>query len=163
MARAAASTSITIVFALGLVGLTNTATRTAPGTRSRRSSSRFSVISTLRKLTPVRLPPGRARVVTRLGLPAPVMAITKFRIWVPLVTRITVAARELRQGTGTSDGEHHGQDQRHFEVRHRPNGTLADRELDAVVQSARPMSPPLKIGSRMNSATPLVASTAAST
>jgi hypothetical protein len=35
------------------------------GTSSRRSSSRFATNSALRKLTPVRLPPGRARLDTR--------------------------------------------------------------------------------------------------
>src|SRR5262249_53260762 len=39
--------------------------RTAPGTSSCNSSSRFAASSTAKKLTPVRLPPGRARLATR--------------------------------------------------------------------------------------------------
>jgi ABC transporter substrate binding protein len=38
------------------------------GTRSRRSSSRFAVNSPVKKLTPVKLPPGRARLATRPSL-----------------------------------------------------------------------------------------------
>jgi hypothetical protein len=51
-----------------LAGLTSTATQAAPGTSSRKSSSRFAANSLLRKLTPVRLPPGRARLATRPSL-----------------------------------------------------------------------------------------------
>jgi hypothetical protein len=40
------------------------AKRVAVGTMARKSSSRFEVRSRLRKLTPVRLPPGRATLVT---------------------------------------------------------------------------------------------------
>ena len=69
MARAATSTSLTVVSAfLGLAGLTSTATRAALGTSSRRSSSRFACNSPPRKLIPVRLPPGWARLVTRPSL-----------------------------------------------------------------------------------------------
>src|SRR5215510_12184285 len=50
------------------VGLTSTATRVAAGTRSRRSSGRFATTSPLRKLMPVRLPPGRARLAIRPSL-----------------------------------------------------------------------------------------------
>src|SRR5262245_28013893 len=69
MAGAAAATSLNIdsVY-VALVGLTSTAMRTAAGTTSRRSSSRFAANSTAKKLTPVRLPPGRARLVTRPSL-----------------------------------------------------------------------------------------------
>src|SRR5262245_36470780 len=69
IARAAGSKSL-IVFSVlvTLAGLTSTATRTAAGTSSRRSSSRFAVNSTLKKLIPVRLPPGRATLVTRPSL-----------------------------------------------------------------------------------------------
>src|SRR5262249_23538123 len=49
-------------------GLTSTATRLAAGTSSRRSSNRFAVNSPVKKLTPVRLPPGRARLATRPSL-----------------------------------------------------------------------------------------------
>src|SRR5262249_46205241 len=49
--------------------------RPTPGINSRRSSSRFDNTSTPKKLTPVRLPPGRARLETRPSLtgssPAP--------------------------------------------------------------------------------------------
>ena len=69
MARAAGSTSLNVVSAMAaLVGLTSTATRAAPGTSSRSSSSRFAANSPLKKLTPVRLPPGRARLATRPSL-----------------------------------------------------------------------------------------------
>src|SRR5262249_8845953 len=49
-------------------GLTSTAIRVAPGTSWRRSSNRFAANSVARKLIPVRLPPGRARLVTRPSL-----------------------------------------------------------------------------------------------
>ena len=69
MARAAGSTSLNVVSVFAaLAGLTSTATRAAPGTSSRRSSSRFAVNSPLKKLIPVRLPPGRARLATRPSL-----------------------------------------------------------------------------------------------
>ena len=45
-------------------GLTSTPIRVAEGTSSRSSSSRFEVNSTFKKLIPVRLPPGRARLAT---------------------------------------------------------------------------------------------------
>ena len=53
---------------VALAGLTSTATRAAPGTSSRRSSSRFAANSHVKKLIPVRLPPGRARLATRPSL-----------------------------------------------------------------------------------------------
>ena len=66
MARAAARTSLSVVSVIvGLAGLTSTARRAAPGTSSRRSSSRFAANSPTKKLIPVRLPPGRARLATR--------------------------------------------------------------------------------------------------
>src|SRR5262245_38734451 len=69
MVRAAAVTSLTVVsVSVAFVGLTSTATRVAAGTRSRRSSSRFATTSPLRKLMPVRLPPGLARLATRPSL-----------------------------------------------------------------------------------------------
>ena len=49
-------------------GLSSTATRVAAGTSSRSSSSRFAANSAEKKLTPVRLPPGRARLATRPSL-----------------------------------------------------------------------------------------------
>ena len=68
MARAAGSISLNAVSAVGLVGLTSTATRVTPGNSSRRSSSRFAANSPLKKLIPVTLPPGRARLATRPSL-----------------------------------------------------------------------------------------------
>src|SRR5262249_22760889 len=69
MARAAACTSLTVVSVIAAsAGLTSTATRAAAGTSSRKSSSRFAANSVLRKLMPVRLPPGRARLATRPSL-----------------------------------------------------------------------------------------------
>src|SRR5262245_23104675 len=65
MARPAASTSRKVVVLAVLAGLTSTAIREALGSISRSSSSRFAVNSVLRRLTPVRLPPGRARLATR--------------------------------------------------------------------------------------------------
>ena len=63
------STSLNVVSVFAaLAGLTSTATRVAAGTSSRRSSSRFAVNSPLKKLIPVRLPPGRARLATRPSL-----------------------------------------------------------------------------------------------
>ena len=48
------STSLNVVSAVvALAGLTSTATRAAPGTSSRRSSSRFAANSAVKKLTPV--------------------------------------------------------------------------------------------------------------
>src|SRR5262245_34167532 len=69
MPRAAASTSRTMISeTAALVGLTSTARRTMRGTNSRRSSNRFDTTSDPKKLTPVRLPPGRARLETRPSL-----------------------------------------------------------------------------------------------
>jgi hypothetical protein len=69
MARPADCTSLNVVSIIGpLAGLTSTTIRAAPGTISRKSSSRFAVNSPLKLLTPVRLPPGRARLVTRPSL-----------------------------------------------------------------------------------------------
>ena len=48
-----------------LVGFTSTAIRTAAGTNSRSSSSRFNSNSIAKILIPVTLPPGRARLATR--------------------------------------------------------------------------------------------------
>src|SRR5262245_62633368 len=66
MARAAGCTSLNVISVFGaLAGLTRTATRVAAGTSSRRSSSRFATNSPAKKLIPVALPPGRARLATR--------------------------------------------------------------------------------------------------
>src|SRR5262245_41434038 len=64
--RAAASSSLVIVSARAvLAGLTSSATMVAVGTNSCSSSSRFAATSTFKVTTPVRLPPGRLRLVTR--------------------------------------------------------------------------------------------------
>jgi len=58
-----------VVSAIGaLAGLTSTATRAALGTNSRRSPSRLATTSAVKKLIPVRFPPGRARLATRPSL-----------------------------------------------------------------------------------------------
>ena len=56
--------SLDRVSAAGLVGLTSRAMTVALGINSCISSSRFGPISTFKMLTPVRLPPGRFRLVT---------------------------------------------------------------------------------------------------
>jgi len=48
-----------------LAGLISMAIRAALGARSWKSPSRFAAISWVRKLIPVALPPGRARLATR--------------------------------------------------------------------------------------------------
>src|SRR5215831_7911252 len=53
---------------VALVGLTSTATRAAAGSRSRKSPRRFATTSAVKKLIPVALPPGRARLATRPSL-----------------------------------------------------------------------------------------------
>ena len=67
MAPAAASMSLNVDSAAGMVGL-RAPPRAAPGTSSRSSSSRFAASSPRQKLMPVRLPPGRARLATRPSL-----------------------------------------------------------------------------------------------
>ena len=54
--------------ARALAGLRSTATRTALGTSSCRSPSRLATTSSEKKLMPVALPPGRARLATRPSL-----------------------------------------------------------------------------------------------
>src|SRR5262249_61679380 len=51
-----------------LAELTSTATRAAAGTTPRRISNRLAASSPARKLIPVMLPPGRARLATRPNL-----------------------------------------------------------------------------------------------
>src|ERR1700730_3458943 len=53
-----------------LDGLTSTPIRTALGTRSCKRPSRLAPTSEAKKLTPVGLPPGRARLATRPNLTA---------------------------------------------------------------------------------------------
>src|SRR5262249_20715965 len=72
IAGAACCTSRKVVSATeALDGFTRTAIRTAFGTKSCRSRSRFAVNSALKKLIPVALPPGRARLATRPRLIGP--------------------------------------------------------------------------------------------
>ena len=73
-----------------LAGLTSTATRIAAGTSSRRSSSRFATNSPIKKLTPVRLPPGRARLATRPSLTGSSAALKTMGVVV--VTALTANA-----------------------------------------------------------------------
>src|SRR4029450_13531175 len=69
MARAATGMSRSVASAVAaLAGLTSTAIRTALGTSSCRNANRLATISLEKKLTPVALAPGRARVATRPGL-----------------------------------------------------------------------------------------------
>ena len=84
----------------GLVGLTSTATRVAAGTSSRRSSSRFAVNSPLKKLIPVTLPPGRARLATRPSLTGS-SPTTK-------TMGIVVVAALAASAAGVADGGDHG-------------------------------------------------------
>src|SRR5262249_14859995 len=68
MARAAVSASRNVVSVIVTsAGLTSTAIRVAPGTSWRRSSNRFAANSVAKKLIPVRLPPGRARLARVFG------------------------------------------------------------------------------------------------
>ena len=63
---------------LGLFGFTSRAITLAWGTSSDSSSSRLGISSTARMLTPVRLPPGRARLATKpfaTGSPPPAKTI----------------------------------------------------------------------------------------
>ena len=68
MARAADSASLNVVSELGPVGLTSTATRVAPGTSSRTSSSRFATNSALKKIDSCQVAarPGEAGDKTKL-------------------------------------------------------------------------------------------------
>ncbi len=101
-ARAAGSTSLNVVSVIvGLAGLTSTATRVAAGTSSRRSSSRFAANSPSKKLIPVRLPPGRARLATRPSLTGS-SADTK------TMGIVVVAALAANADSGTSGRGDHG-------------------------------------------------------
>ena len=62
--RAADCASLNVVAELGPVGLTSMAKRVVAGTSSRAKLSRFAINSPLRKLIPVRLPLGRAKLAT---------------------------------------------------------------------------------------------------
>ena len=86
---------------VALAGLTSTATRVAAGTSSRRSSSRFATNSSLKKLMPVRLPPGRARLATRPSLTGSSATVKTMGI-------VVVAALAASAGTVTSGRDDHG-------------------------------------------------------
>ena len=81
---AAVSTSFNVISAKKMAVLLSTASRTAPGTRARRSSSRFADSSASKKLIPVRLPPGRARLATRPSLTGSWLAMKRWGLsWLP--------------------------------------------------------------------------------
>jgi hypothetical protein len=63
-AKAASTRNVDAAF-VASAGLTRTATRTARGSSSCSRSSRFAANSPMKKLIPVMLPPGRARLATR--------------------------------------------------------------------------------------------------
>ena len=91
MSRAATSTSLKVASAIDAwAGLINTAIRTAPGTNSRRSPSRFAARSAAKKLTPVRLPPGRARLATSPSLTGS-LPVLKTIVIVPVAALATSA------------------------------------------------------------------------
>src|SRR6516165_7140553 len=73
-------------------GTISTATRAALGTSSRSSSSRFATNSELKKLIPVRLPPGRARLATRPNLTGSSAAAKTMGIVVVAALAANVAA-----------------------------------------------------------------------
>src|SRR6266478_3918410 len=101
-ARAAGSTSLNVVSVfVAMAGLTSTATRAAPGTSSRRSSSRFATNSVETKLIPVRLPPGRARLATRPSLTGSSLTVKTMGI-------VVVAAFAANATGGAFDRGDHG-------------------------------------------------------
>src|SRR4051794_20729367 len=106
MERAAGSKSRKVFSALVPVGLTRTATRLAAGTSSRKGSRRFATSSELKKLMPVRLPPGCERLATRPNLTGSVVAHGEN-------TRNCRGCRLHRQGSGTSDRGDHGHPSAH--------------------------------------------------
>ena len=99
MARAAGSTSLNVVSAFAvLFGFTSTAARAALGTSSRINPSRFAVNSPTAKLTPVRLPPGRARLATRPSLvgSSPTTKTMGVVVLAAFAANAAVAPRSLR-------------------------------------------------------------------
>src|SRR6516225_2509730 len=64
-AEALACRSLTTALVNALLGLTSATKRLAPGASSRNIPSRFATSSTVWKLTPGALPPGRLRLATR--------------------------------------------------------------------------------------------------
>ena len=79
-----------------LVGLTSTAIRTALGTRLCRSPSRLAATSARKKLMPVALPPGRARLATRPILTG--SAPTPKTIGIVVVAALAASAAGLLPG-----------------------------------------------------------------
>src|SRR5271163_5022052 len=65
MAAPRTSAIIELTTVASSLGSTSTATRVAPGRRSRSSPSRFDPISAVMEVTPVMLPPGWSRLETR--------------------------------------------------------------------------------------------------
>ena len=101
MARAAVSTSRNVAaVTVALAGLTSAATRMAEGTNARRSSSRFADNSLLKKLIPVRLPLGRARLATRPRVKP--RGLLQLRPWRPTPARGLRAARTNHHCTGAN-------------------------------------------------------------
>ena len=102
MARAAGVTSLKVDSAVvALAGLTSTATRVAVGTSSRKSSSRFAVNSPATKLTPVKLPPGRARLATRPSLTGSSLTLKTIGIVVVALAAARVVAFPMVTSTAT--------------------------------------------------------------
>ena len=118
--RAAACVSLDRVSAEGLVGLTSSAMAVAPGTNSCASSNSFAPSSTDKRVTPVRLPPGRLRLATRPSLTgsAHVTKMTgtvmvallaaRAALWLPTTTAtlrlIRLATRAGNRSTRSSAG-----------------------------------------------------------
>src|SRR5262249_8322282 len=99
----AGSTSLNVVsVVVTLAGLTSTATRSADGTNSRRSNSRFAVNSALKKLVPVRLPPGRARLATSPSLTG--SAAVRKAIGIVGVAGLAASGEEALVATITATG-----------------------------------------------------------
>ena len=89
-----------VVSVAGANGSTITANLTAPGTRVRSNSNRFAVNSALKKLIPVRLPSGRARLATR---PDPTgSSLTPKTIGTVAVTAFAALAGAFRKVTSTA-------------------------------------------------------------
>ena len=80
------------------LGLTSTAIRTALGTRSCSSPSRLAAISATKKLMPVALPPGRARLATRPSLTG--SSPTPKTIGIVVVAALAASAAGVAAGRG---------------------------------------------------------------
>ena len=112
--RAGSCTSRNVVSVIeSLVGLRSTPTRTAFGSSVCRSASRLAVTSALKKLMPVALPPGRARLATRPSLtgssPTPktigiVVVAALVAIAANVVPTIAITAPRRRTRSATSAG-----------------------------------------------------------